>query len=188
MCGRFHIDISEPEWRDIIEAAMRRAPDAAIKQGEVRPTDSAPVIALAGEKSTAELMSWGYAKPAGAKGVIINARAETVRERPLFGGDFGARRCVVPANAFWEWSRDKTKFVCRKPQGLLYLGGLWRLRGGRREFVILTKEATPPVAAIHDRIPVILDREEISAWLRDADFAEAAIKRPYAQALLAARA
>ena len=185
MCGRFHIDITEPEWRDIIYEVQRRNPGETVKQGDVCPTDKTPVIVARGGRATPGLLAWGYDKPAGAKGVIINARAETVTERPMFASDFMQRRCLIPASGFYEWSRDKTKYLYRKPRGLLYLGGFYRTRGGKSTFVILTKEATPPVSAVHDRIPVIIDGADAEYWLTDPRFAGGALAKPYAAELYA---
>lgn len=185
MCGRFHIDITEPEWRDIIYEMQRRDQGGTVRQGDVCPTDKAPALVLRDGRITPELLAWGYDKPAGAKGVIINARAETVTERPTFASDFLQRRCLIPASGFFEWSKDKKKYFYRKPRGLLYLGGFYRTRGGRSTFVILTKEATPPVSDVHDRIPVIVDGADAEYWLNDMRFAGEALARPYAAELYA---
>lgn len=153
MCGRFHIDITEPEWREIIYDVMQKHPLDTIKQGEIFPTEQAPVLITGYERPEAEYYKWGYDKPAGQKGVMINARAETVTEKPMFSRDFLERRCLIPVSGFYEWSKARQKYLYRKPDGLLYLGGFYRRRPDNNTFIILTKDAAQPVAAIHDRIP-----------------------------------
>lgn len=145
---------------------VRRA-GADAEAGEIRPGMRAPVLTAA--DAAPRLLGWGYARPHG--GLVINARSETVCERPMFRGDFLYRRCLVPASGFYEWSRGKDKYFFRRPDGrMLFMGGLYREDDDR--FVVLTAPAVPPVSPIHDRIPVLIDRSAAEPWLRDRRFAE----------------
>lgn len=162
MCARFEIDIKDAAMEDIV----RRA-GADAEAGEIRPGMRAPVLTAA--DAAPRLLGWGYARPHG--GLVINARSETVCERPMFRGDFLYRRCLVPASGFYEWSRGKDKYFFRRPDGrMLFMGGVYRDEDER--FVVLTVPAVPPVSPIHDRIPVLIDRAAAEPWLRDRRFAE----------------
>ncbi|AKT36408.1 SOS response-associated peptidase [Chondromyces crocatus] len=105
----------------------------------------------------------------------VNARAEGVREKPSFREAFARRRCVIPADGFYEWTGPKgaRQPVWFHPQrgGLLHLAGLhetWHdptTGEGFRTFVILTTAANDVVAPLHDRMPVLLAPEDVDAWL-----------------------
>ena len=113
---------------------------------------------------------WGFA--GGDSGLVINARSETAQKR--FREPFERRRVVVPADGFYEWTgpRDARRPIWFRPRGggLLYLAGLAEpLPDGRLSFVVLTTEAAGEVARVHDRMPVLLPRERVSAWLERPD-------------------
>jgi putative SOS response-associated peptidase YedK len=100
---------------------------------------------------------------------VINARSETAGKRFR-----GTRPVIVPADGFYEWTGAKgaRRPLWFRPRGggLLYLAGLTEdLPDGRRAFVILTTDASGPVAEIHDRMPVVLPREKIQAWIEQGD-------------------
>ena len=82
------------------------------------------------------------------------------------------RRCLVPANGFYEWDHDKHKrYFTRENDALLYLCGFYRTENKEPHFIILTKNATPPVSAYHHRIPVFADGADKRRYLTDAYFA-----------------
>lgn len=126
------------------------------------------------------LAQWGFI-PHWSKGMPkvkpINARAETVAEKPTFRDSFKRRRCLVPANGFYEWKREgKSKqpyYFKLKDSELLAFAGLWdRWRGpdGPLDtFTIITTDANDSMRPIHDRMPVILARENYNQWLRSGD-------------------
>lgn len=128
--------------------------------------------AAAGHALGTELLQWGF--PGYDKGkLLINARAESVRERPTFADSFAARRCVLPAAGFYEWDRKKEKVVFTVPdRPILYLAGIYRPYGPEKRFVVLTREANASMAPVHDRMPLILTREEVEPWVRDRGVAE----------------
>ena len=138
------------------------------RPGEVRPTNQAPVITSGKGGISFENLKWGFKKWSGA-GVIINARSETIKTTGMFKTLLNAGRCVVPAADFYEWQRlekGKRKHYAKDKDGnLLFFAGLYRDTDEGREFVIITKEATGEVAAIHDRMPVILRVNQIEPWL-----------------------
>jgi len=105
----------------------------------------------------------------------INARAETLRERPLFRGAIARSRCIIPADGFYEWQRipgRKTKqpvYIRRDDRALVGFAGLYSVgTDGRASCAIITTEPNALVARIHDRMPAILDPAAESLWLDPA--------------------
>ena len=197
MCGRYQISMEEEivEMREIFREINERYKDTlqrqAMKTGEVFPADIAPVLVSGENKPQAALMTWGFPKWQG-RGIIINARAETAEEKKSFRLPLNRRRCVVPATGFYEWRHDgntkKSKYLFRlsglKP---LYLAGIYDQfqaeSAAYYAYVILTTAANPSVAAYHDRMPLILHMDQISAWLSDAGFARTFLQTPSDAAL-----
>ncbi|MBR1407338.1 MAG: SOS response-associated peptidase family protein, partial [Clostridia bacterium] len=107
MCGRFYIEDAF-DWADVLRlmgAQNRRLPEAAKRSGEVNPTDAALVLAPSKDLSPgAFAMRWGYLLPDGH--LVINARSETARSRPLFADGMRRRRCAVPVSGYIEWDRS----------------------------------------------------------------------------------
>ena len=175
MCGRYYIaaDDVQEELQKIIDEIQRRtsasdSPVALKTHGEIYPTDTVPAIANSRDLCpTALAMQWGYTMPDGKR--IINARSETASEKPLFKDGMLQRRCLIPASGYYEWEKrdgEKIKYAL-KPEGadLLYMAGIYRLEKGNPAFTILTREAAPGIAFIHDRMPVILPEAARKEWL-----------------------
>lgn len=131
-----------------------------------------------GGGAVVEELRWGYipswaANKPGAKR-LINARSETVHEKPSFRAAFRERRCVVPCNGWFEWKPEATgkQPYWLRPDGseLFSLAGVWEHGSGTPgsigTFVILTTAAAPAIADIHHRQPLILDDETAAEWLR----------------------
>lgn len=170
MCGRYQFSLDEPTLRQYWQAARERFPNVKMEAGEIFPTHSVPIL-LGGQNGVSpEPAKWGFPRVNGG-GVVINARSETAAEKRMFRQSLLTQRCVVPTAGFFEWSRDKAKnkyrFVSRS-SSVLYLAGLWQAFEGGRRFVILTEAANASVADIHDRMPVVLEREQVQAWIQDA--------------------
>ena len=124
---------------------------------------------------SAEILKWGF--PGFDKGkLLINARAESVKTKSTFADSFASRRCVLPAAGFYEWDRKKEKVTFRlgdKP--ILYLAGIYRPYGAEKRFVVLTREANDSMRPVHDRMPLILSKEEVRPWVGNMEEAGAAI-------------
>lgn len=146
----------------------------------IAPTQGAPVCRLDGEGRRRLVLARFGLVPFWAKGVAdvrsaFNARAETVAVKPLFREAFARRRCLVPASAFYEWQAGgKVKqpyAVVGADGGPLVLAGLWEQwrdpdSGERLEsFAVLTTSANAVMAPLHDRMPVILGKEDWDGWL-----------------------
>ena len=170
MCGRYYI----PEGHefadinailDLIKSSyVGTAALTQMKRGEIFPTDIVPIIT--GEEP--KLMKWGFEGFSG-KGPIINARLETAADKPMFKRAFYSQRCLVPAAYYYEWKKDgakKEKLAIKKSEPI-YMAGLWQMAEGDSLplFVILTREASSELRFIHDRMPVILPKEERVNWL-----------------------
>lgn len=177
MCGRYFIDEGQmaEEIMQIVEQINRRQPPEAaqMKLGEIYPSDVAPAVCAQGARP----MRWGFARADG-KGLIINARSETAAQRPMFAREMRAQRLVVPASGYYEWLKDeqgkKQKYAFSREDEPLYMAGLWRMEPGHAlpAFVILTTDAAPAIRFVHERMPVLLGRRHLRAWLRDDQAAQ----------------
>ena len=150
---------------------------------------SQPVAAVraasAGAGRELVLLRWGlipsWSKDPSIGNRLINARAETVRDKPSFRGAFRRHRCLIPANGFFEWQRQEhgkqPYFVRMRDERLFSFAGLWDRwespdKGVIETFTILTTAANTVLAPIHDRMPVILPPAEYARWL-DPEFLDA---------------
>ena len=134
--------------------------------GDIAPTDEAPVLVASGSKVVAEFQRWGI--PGWRGGLMINARAETVCEKPMFRRSIAAQRCVVPATGYYEWDKEKHKYFFQIPGKPLYLAGIFDNVEGVNCFVVLTTKPNTTVHDIHDRMPLLLSSEQIRPWLTSA--------------------
>jgi putative SOS response-associated peptidase YedK len=180
MCGRYFL-ISSP---DALQAVLgvTRVPDDLQPRYNVAPLQRVPVIVNHAGERVLGLVRWGltpsWSESDEDAGRSINARAESVAEKPSFREAFRMRRCLVPADGFYEWRRNpggtRTPMAVRaETDGPIAFAGLWeRWRAPTGEVVtscvILTTEAAPEIRAIHDRMPVILDAEAQRIWLDPA--------------------
>lgn len=178
LCGRYQLD---PGASAEIESIVRQV-EAGIKLGEIFPTNAVPVLMEAGAELVPETAGWGFPRFGSKSGSVINARSETVLERRMFRKSMLERRCVVPTTGFYEWGivadGKKQKYLFRLPHTpALYLAGLWNDFGGERRCVILTTAANASMDDIHDRMPVVLSREEAAAWAMDTRAAQDLLHR-----------
>lgn len=173
MCGRYtgFIDESQ-ELLDIYTAARSLYPDVNFRSGEIFPTNTVPLLTAKNGILSPIPATWGFPGFRG-KEVIINARAETAAEKYTFADSLRCRRCIVPTTGYYEWSKEKKKFLFRLPEeNILFLAGLYKEYADGVRFVILTTAANPTVADVHHRMPVILGRDHVELWGRDEGFAK----------------
>jgi len=195
MCGRYTLTRQEVVV-DEMEAALGTAAQSEWwkPRFNVAPTQPAPVVTLRDGVRTIEMMRWGLV-PFWAAGkdkkapLMINARIESVDTKPVFRDALARRRCLVPADGFFEWKRDGKKAQPRyfhpRSGRLFAFAGLWaRARtddGDQLSFTIVTGPANDLVAPVHDRMPIVLSRATYAAWLDpslDADGARALLGVP----------
>lgn len=166
MCGRYQFGGDEGgELARIAREIERACGPGAWTPGEIRPSALAPVLLPSGAGSRAALLRWGFPTE---RSLIINARAETAAEKPLFRGSVAAGRCLIPAAGFYEWDADKRKYLFTLPGGApLYMAGLTAVIGGEPRACILTTAANASVRETHGRMPLILTAAQRGPWLHE---------------------
>ena len=111
--------------------------------------------------------------------LIINARAESVLDKPMFSDSFSNRRCLLPAAGFYEWDKAKTKFIFKRLDGKpMYLAGFYDLNEGKDSFVILTTSPNSSMEPVHDRMPVMIEAANAQDYLQDTSAAMDMLKEP----------
>jgi len=169
MCGRytFFTDKELQEVDEIIEQISNEIMLENMKAGEIFPTNVAPVLLPGNDIVIPRLMVWGFPNFRN-KGVIINARSETAREKQLFGSSLERRRCIIPSTGFYEWNAEKKKFLFNMPESqMLYMAGIYNQFDGQNRFVILTTEANSSMAEVHNRMPVVIPKDSVKNWTFD---------------------
>ena len=153
----------------------------AAPQLVIRPTDRASIIRAGSTDLEIAELRWGliphWAKDPKIGVQCINARAETVSEKPAFRDPFRQRRCLVLADSFFEWQthgRRKIPWRFERPDGEGFcMAGLWDQwnspDGPLETFTILTTSPNQLVGSVHDRMPVLLSPDQSEHWLRSAD-------------------
>ncbi len=189
MCRRYYME-SSPELKPFVDRAMRSPLRETMitklgrplkTEGEIRPTDIAPVIAPSAKEKTPTVypMLWGFTNPKGSGSPLLNAKVETAATKAFWKEAWKSHRCVIPASYYFEWEHltasDGTKktgqkyMIQPKDSPIAYLAGLYQIeeqRGIRLPvFTVLTREPGEDIAFIHDRMPVILPRESVKPWL-----------------------
>lgn len=170
MCGRYLFSTKENrEFQRIIQDAQRRSVQHSELNfpmaGDIAPTATAPVLIASGNKVVAEFQRWGI--PSWRGGLMINARSETVCEKPMFRKSMAAQRCVIPASGYYEWDAGKHKCFFHIPRKPIYLAGIYDNIEGINCYVVLTTVPNASVSDIHDRMPLILSHEQVRPWLTD---------------------
>lgn len=171
MCGRF---MFQPETSREMTQIYRLAQQGGYqpKVGEIFPTDQTALIVAGQRQVQVVAMKWGF--PGFKPGqTLVNARAETVQTKPMFAAAFASQRCVYPTTGFFEWNNHKEKFWFNYGQESepLYIAGCYANFDGVDQSILLTTEPNPQVAAVHDRMPLILAKNQINRWIYQEDFA-----------------
>ncbi|MEM9717042.1 MAG: SOS response-associated peptidase [Pseudomonadota bacterium] len=178
MCGRFALTLPADAVANLFDASWRASYDTP--RYNLCPTQLVAVcVAHEGERLLTT-MRWGfiphwYKSPSDGP-LLINARSETIAEKPAFGSAVRSRRCLIPASGFFEWFRDKSKpkepwYITPKGQEAMAFAGIWQAwtspENGERlvTCAIVTAEASEPIAEIHHREPVVISPEHYGLWL-----------------------
>ncbi|MFT5504534.1 MAG: putative SOS response-associated peptidase YedK [Gammaproteobacteria bacterium] len=170
MCGRFFLDAPAGE---IIEHYNVPPPSLFTARYNIAPTT--PVLARTEEAMT--LFRWGLV-PSWSKDIsmgnrMFNARAETVTQKPSFKQAYRRRRCLIPANGFYEWARSdgrKQPYCCGRKGRIFSMAGIWELwqdadGNELQSCALLTTEASGELARIHHRMPVFINPQDYDGWL-----------------------
>ncbi len=181
MCGRYTLTHPAAALAELLAEEAGLATRELPPRFNIAPTQVVPIVRRRADgRREAALLRWGLV-PAGAEDPaigsrLINARAETVETKPAFRQSFAERRCLVPADGFYEWRAEGQKrqpILIRLPGGKPFaFAGLWsswrpRRGGGAalETFTILTTEPSAVVAPIHDRMPLLLEPAQHEMWL-----------------------
>jgi len=196
MCGRYTLTSAVEALRQLFDFAGA-APNLEPRYN-IAPTQRAPVIRLGADGGREmQMLSWGlvpyWAEDISMQSHMINARGETVAEKPAFRQAFRQRRCLVPADGFYEWptvgAKSKQPFLFRRQDKVPFaFAGLWERwvppQGEVLEtFTIVNIAANATMAPFHDRIPVILDPLDYAAGLDPKIDARALVRAPANEAL-----
>ncbi|MBI4898319.1 MAG: SOS response-associated peptidase [Actinobacteria bacterium] len=194
MCGRY--TLHQQQWVDTLLAGEIGILPAELRRPRfnIAPGQMVLTIQRAGTRAVAEAMHWGIEAPwRGGPTQLINARAEKLGESRFWRPLLEQGRCAIPADGFYEWrtveGAGKQPYWFGRDDGEPFaFAGLCRAGDGQSQScVIVTVEANELVAAAHDRMPAMLDRAGIDAWIGD-DSAEAlAALSPYPSAEMTAR-
>ena len=202
MCGRYTLSVP---LSNLVDSFDVQPPDFEYPpRFNIAPTQDAPVIAQDQAGRRMGLLRWGlipsWAKDPAIGSRMINARSETVAEKPAFRRAFRRRRCLVPADGFFEWKREagegatkgpKTPYwIHRAAREPFVMAGLWETWDPGETapvytFTVLTTEAVPSIREIHPRMPVILPASAHDRWLDPKAAAEDLLPllRPYGEGI-----
>jgi putative SOS response-associated peptidase YedK len=194
MCGRYSITTPPEALRRLFQFA--NVPNLA-PRWNVAPTQQAPVVRATPAGRALHLLRWGlipaWAKDASIGARCINARGDSVAEKPAFRSAFRGRRCLVPADGFFEWraengAKQPYRIVLETGEPFAF-AGLWEQWKGPAEtiesFTIITTEANDALRPLHERMPVILAPEHYDRWLAGAPAEAQALLRPFPSGLIA---
>jgi putative SOS response-associated peptidase YedK len=198
MCGRYALTATLERLVELFRLAGRRV--NLPPRWNIAPTQDAPVIRLENGERKLEMLRWGlvpyWAEDPSVGNRMINARGETVAEKPAYRAAFRSRRCLVPADAFYDWpeeGKDKRPFLFRQADGAPFaFAGLWEKwvpkDGGVLEsFTIVNCAAGPWMSRYHSRTPVLIMPADYEAWLDPAGDPVKFIKPPPDDLLTATR-
>ncbi len=170
MCGRY--TLGELDEIDILQEILGQVTycfdkkDAAFWGREIYPTAQAPVLT---QQRKLVLSKWGFDRARGT-GVIFNARSETLLQSSFWRRYLPGGRCVIPAKNYFEWEhvgkKAGDKYVFSRLQNQpLYLAGIMDIQSPSHHYAVITRSAAPNIRFVHDRMPLILTEDMLSAWL-----------------------
>ncbi|TVP70854.1 MAG: SOS response-associated peptidase [Rhodobacteraceae bacterium] len=189
MCGRFAITLPNDAMARAF--AARPANDLPeVPRYNICPTQPIAVVTSRDGRRHVGPMRWGFLprwyKTAADGPLLINARAETIAQKPAFAEAARQRRCLIPASGFYEWTKDTEGqrlpwFIASRTDEMLAFAGIWQdwIQGDQRHVTcaIVTCAANDAMAQIHHRMPVIVAPEDWSLWLGEAGHGAAGLMR-----------
>lgn len=132
----------------------------------VAPSQQTVMVRQSGLHPEAMMARWGLPPATSKHSFLINARMETVTQKPTFSHAFATSRCIIPASGWYEWSAPKRPWHVQRRDGApMGFAGLWFDRGGHIHFVVMTSAADGDLQNIHHRAPLVLARDEWQNWL-----------------------
>ena len=190
MCGRYYFSVDLLDGiRELVEPGDWKL-ELGLLEKDMHPGDVAPVITIRedtargnaergnterGNESQAPVflgirkMRWGFEAP-GGKGLVFNARSESVLEKRMFRDSVSHRRAAFPVSLFYEWNQNKEKYTFTREDGqVLFLAGFYSKYEDGDHFVILTTQANQSMSPVHSRMPLVLERNQVRDWIMDGD-------------------
>ena len=169
MCGRYTLD--EKTYKEVLKLINQI--DKNINNfGEIFPGTFAPIIHSNSNNLDLSEKFWGYPHFKN-KGLIINAKQETVLEKSMFASGIMENRIIIPATSFFEWNVNKEKnTLFRKDGKKMYMAGFFDTFDGEDRFVIITTEANDSMKKIHNRMPLILEENQVEDWILNPNYLE----------------
>jgi len=180
MCGRFALTLPPDAMAQLFAATLANdLPD--LPDHNICPTNRVLTVVSGAQGRRVGAMRWGflphwYASPTDGP-LLINARAETIADKPAFARAVRQRRCLIPADGFYEWTKDEGGnrlpwYVSRSDGAPMVFAGIWQMWGPEKARMptcaIVTVAAGPDIEPIHHRQPVILPSDHWALWLGEA--------------------
>jgi putative SOS response-associated peptidase YedK len=176
MCGRFAVKKKPKEIADDIEALWAEYDADLEATFNAAPTDKAALLV----DDKLELQSWGlvpsWSNDSAKRASMINARSESILEKPAFKDLVGKRQCILPCHGYFEWQVRGDKkiphYFFPEEGEYLFLAALWDLWHDSqakpiKSFTIMTQEAAESIAGVHHRMPIMLDLEQARLWTKN---------------------
>ncbi|KUJ85537.1 hypothetical protein AVO45_00625 [Ruegeria marisrubri] len=190
MCGRFAITLPNDAMAQLFSAQPANALPK-VPNYNVCPTNQVHVVRTGETGRRLVQMRWGFLphwyKTENAGPLLINARAETIAEKPAFRAACRERRCLVVASGFYEWTKSEDGarlpwYIYRRDGGTIAFAGIWQDWGAEQArqstCAIVTTPANRRLSAIHDRMPLILEPQDWRLWLGEEGKGAATLMRP----------
>ncbi|MFC4355556.1 SOS response-associated peptidase [Chryseomicrobium palamuruense] len=178
MCGRFTLFATYADLLDYLEAEQAIPENEYAPHYNIAPTQSILAVINDGSKNRLGYLKWGlipeWARDDQMAAKLMNARAETIHEKPSFKDSFRTKRCLIPMNGYYEWTQaygEKAPvYVLSEQHQILLAAGIWASwtsPEGKKVFTcsILTQQASAEVSSIHHRMPVFVSKQHMQDWL-----------------------
>ena len=186
MCGRFVLETPLKATAEIFNAQMAESL-VTVPNFNICPSENISVLVSNSGKRKLGQMRWGFV-PHWCKSVadgplLFNARSETLAEKPAFRDACRKRRCLIPADGFYEWekkvgSKSKPFYVRRSDRQQMIFAGIWQFSGDSEHRIptcaIITVPASKQISGIHNRMPLIIDPSDWAGWLGEGQGVKAA--------------
>ncbi len=177
MCGAYYVDDETLEEMRRVASEVYEQLNGKPLRAEIRPSALAPVLIGGNSGIRLAEQQWGYPGFQN-KGIVFNARSESVLEKRMFRNGIYNTRAVIPVKHFYEWNKRKEKNTFKRADGrVLYLAGFYDSFDGINKFIILTTAANESMVGTHDRMPLVLENNQIRDWIFNNDKTEELLKQ-----------
>ena len=186
MCGRFVLETPLKATAEIFNAQIAESL-VAVPNFNICPSENISVLVSNSGKRKFGQMRWGFVphwyKSVADGPLLFNARAETLAKKPAFRDACRKRRCLIPADGFYEWekkvgSKSKPFYVRRSDRQQMIFAGIWQFSGDSEDRIptctIITVPASEQISGIHNRMPLLIDPSDWAVWLGEGQGVKAA--------------